>query len=268
MMMRRGTMMAMAGLLIGMPLYAQQPVNDSTPPATAVVAIDPLLVKPVDQLTPGEIAGMQRKLADWPQLNRYRKEDETLTEPSAGRVVFLGDSITDAWAHRDGNRFFPGKGYLNRGISGQTTPQLLTRFQQDVVDLKPEVVVILAGINDIAGNTGVEDAKMIEDNFKSMVSIAKANDIHVVLSSILPVSDFPWRKGIYPAQEIRQLNGWLRSYAAASGCVYLDYYTALADANGGMKPGLSKDHVHPTPAGYAIMTPLAQAAIDTALQGK
>lgn len=264
--MRSVTLWALAGILAGTSSYAQQPASMPLPSGSAPVAIDPLLVKPVDQLTPNEIAGMQRKLADWPDLSRYRKDNDLLAPPTAGRVVFLGDSITDAWAHNDGNQFFPGKGYLNRGISGQTTPQLLVRFQQDVVDLKPNVVVILAGINDIAGNTGVADPQMIENNFKSMVSIANANNVRVVLSSILPASNFPWRKGIYPAEEIRQLNHWLQAYAAANHCVYLDYYTALVGPDGGMKPGLSKDHVHPTPAGYAIMTPLAQAAVNTALQ--
>ena len=231
------------------------------------VAIDPLLRKPVADLTPDQIAAMQQKLADWPELARYRDSNTALPATAPGRVVFFGDSITDAWGRRDRTvPFFPGKPYINRGIGGQTTPQMVIRFQQDVVALHPAAVLILAGINDIAGNTGPSTLTMTEDNVRSMVSIARANNIRVILASVLPVIDFAWRRGLEPAGKIRNLNAWLQQYAASTGCTWLDYYTALTDPQGGMKPGTSLDGVHPSPAGYAIMAPLAQAAIDRTLQ--
>ncbi len=235
--------------------------------ATTLQAVDPVLVKPVDQLTPEQVVGMQKKLADWANLNQFRADNDRLPPPEAGRVVFFGDSITIAWKERDNNIFFPGKPYLNRGISGQTTPQMLVRFQQDVVALKPSAVVILAGINDIAGNTGPSTLSMTEDNVRSMIAIAQANDIRVILSSVLPSNKMPWRDNLNASQQIRELNRWLQGYAAAHRCTWLDYYSALADKEGGMKPGLSKDGVHPTPAGYAVMTPLAQEAIERTLRG-
>ena len=205
-------------------------------------------------------------LADWAQLDRYRADDAALTPPATGeqRVVFYGDSITDAWGH--GADFFPGKPYVNRGISGQTAPQMLVRFQQDVVHLKPAAVVILAGTNDIAGNTGPETPDMIEDNFVSMAAIAKQSGIRLIIASILPAAAYPWKPGVQPADQIRALNAWLKDFCQRDGDVYLDYYTAMADGQGGMKPGLSKDGVHPTPQGYAIMAPLAEKAIADALR--
>jgi acyl-CoA thioesterase-1 len=212
-----------------------------------------------------EVAQMQSQLDDWAQLSRYRDADEALAAPASGenRVVFMGDSITDAWGH--GADFFPGKPYINRGISGQTTPQMLVRFQQDVVHLKPSVVVILAGTNDIAGNTGPSTPQMIEDNFVSMADIAHQSGIKVVIASILPAAAYPWRPGVKPAAEIRELNTWLEAFCQRDGDVYLDYYSHLTDAEGGMAPGLSKDGVHPTPKGYSIMAPLAEKAIAEAL---
>lgn len=208
---------------------------------------------------------MQAKLDDWAQLDRYRAADAALQAPAAGvkRVVFLGDSITDFWDRRVD--FFPGKPYLDRGISGQTTPQMLVRFQQDVVHLHPAVVVILAGTNDIAGNTGPSTPEMIEDNFQSMTAIAKANGIKVVLASITPAAAYPWKPGVNPVDEIRSINLWLKDFCSQDGDVYLDYYNSMADAEGGMKPGLSIDGVHPTAKGYAIMAPLAEKAIAEAL---
>jgi lysophospholipase L1-like esterase len=205
---------------------------------------------------------------DWPQLARYRAENAALPEPVAGeqRVVFLGDSITDGWGRQPGSgTFFPGKPYVNRGISGQTTPQMLVRFQQDVVHLHPAAVVILAGTNDIAGNTGPSTPAMIEDNFKSMTAIAQQNGIKVVLASITPAYSYPWKPGVDPVAPIREVNAWLKNFCATQHCVYLDYYSAMADEKGAMKPGLAKDGVHPTAAGYAIMGPLADAAIAQAL---
>jgi lysophospholipase L1-like esterase len=178
------------------------------------------------------------------------------------RVVFFGDSITDAWNLEDS---FPGKGYINRGIGGQTTPQMLLRFRQDVVALKPKVVVILAGTNDVAENTGPETLEDIEGNLASMVEIAQANHIHVVLSSILPVAVYPWRKEIQPIEKIAALNNWMKGFAAGRGVVYLDYYSALVGEHHGMKAGLSEDGVHPNKAGYAVMQSLAARAIKEAL---
>jgi lysophospholipase L1-like esterase len=206
-------------------------------------------------------AAMAAKLLDWAQLGRYKSANDALPASEPGRVVFYGDSITDAWT-RNGGTFFPGKPYVNRGISGQTTPQMVVRFRQDVINLHPVAVVILAGTNDVAGNTGPETPEMIEDNFRSMVDLAKANHIRVILASILPAGDYPWKPGMEPAPKIAALNRWLASYAAEQGLTYIDYYTPMANAAGGMKPGLSLVGVHPNAAGYAIMEPLAEAAIE------
>ena len=213
-------------------------------------------------------AAVTKPPQDWAQLGRYAADDATLPPPAAGqqRVVFLGDSITDGWGRKPGTSFFPGKPFVNRGISGQTTPQMLVRFEQDVVHLHPEVVIILAGTNDVAGNTGPETPAMIEDNFRAMTDIARRNGIRVVLASITPAARYPWRPGVESVPEIRELNGWLRQYAAQQHLVYLDYYSAMADPDGAMKPGLSSDGVHPTQAGYAVMAPLAEAAIAKALK--
>ena len=210
---------------------------------------------------------MRKQLADWPNLARYRAEDEALSPPAAGeqRVVFLGDSITDRWGRKVGV-FFPGKPYVNRGISGQTTPQMLIRFQQDVVHLHPAVVVLLAGTNDIARNTGPSSPAMVEDNIASMVAIARQNNIRIVLSSILPAAHYRWRPEVNGVADILEVNRWLKSFCETNKLVYLDYYSAMADANAAMKPGLSSDEVHPTQAGYEIMAPLAEAAIQKALQ--
>ena len=204
---------------------------------------------------------MRTKLDDWPQLGRYADANTSLSATQPGRVVFYGDSITDAWT-RNGGTFFPGKPYVNRGISGQTTEQMVVRFRQDVIDLHPQTVVILAGTNDIAGNTGPETQAMIEDNFRSMVDLARANNIRVVLASVLPAAAYPWKPSAgNPADKIRALNDWLKSYAASQNVKYLDYYTAMAGPDGGMKPGISIDGVHPNAAGYAIMEPLAAKAL-------
>ncbi|HEX5283057.1 MAG TPA: SGNH/GDSL hydrolase family protein [Bryocella sp.] len=204
---------------------------------------------------------MRKKLDDWPQLDRYAEADAALPPTQPGRVVFYGDSITDAWT-RNGGTFFPGKPYVNRGISGQTTEQMVVRFRQDVVNLHPTAVVILAGTNDIAGNTGPETPEMIEDNFRSMVDLARANNIRVVLASVLPAAGYPWKPSAgNPAEKIRALNDWLKGYAAEKNITYLDYYSAMAGPNGGMKPGISIDGVHPNAAGYAIMEPLAEKAL-------
>ncbi|MGH9582748.1 MAG: SGNH/GDSL hydrolase family protein [Bryobacteraceae bacterium] len=224
-------------------------------------------------MTPGDVIKMkaalkraQRTLQDWPDLARYRAEDAKLASmPEKNRVVFMGDSITDAWGRRPGTVFFPGKPYINRGISGQTTAQMLIRFQQDVVSLKPKVVVILAGTNDIAGNTGPTSNEEIEDNLKSMIAIAKQNRIRVVLASLTPAFTYPWRPGSHPVKRILALNAWIEREAAENGLVFLDYFSAMADKEQGMKPELTVDGVHPNKKGYAVMTPLAEKAISEAL---
>jgi uncharacterized protein (TIGR02246 family) len=204
---------------------------------------------------------------DWPNLAKYRDANAQLPPPAKGekRVVFYGNSITEGWAQFF-PAMFPGKPYIGRGISGQTTPQMLVRFRQDVVALKPKVVVVLAGTNDIAGNTGPSTIEMIEDNLASMTEIAKANGIRVVLSSVLPVYDYAWRPGLEPAPKIIALNKWMKDYAARTGQVYLDYHTPMADARQGMRADLSNDGVHPTEAGYRVMAPLAEKAITEALR--
>jgi acyl-CoA thioesterase I len=202
-------------------------------------------------------------LVDFGDLERFKEADAALGGPAAGepRVVFFGDSITQAWKLEDS---FPGKRYVNRGISGETTPQMLVRFRQDVIDLKPGVVVILAGTNDIAGNTGPMTPEETEGNLASMAELARANGIQVVLCSLLPAFDYPWAPGLEPAPKIAILNAWIRGYAAAKGIVYVDYYSAMKDGRGGLPAELSRDGVHPLPAGYAVMAPLAQAGIEKA----
>ena len=204
---------------------------------------------------------------DWPNLARYRDANAKLAAPAPteNRVVFMGNSITEGWAQYFPT-MFPGKPYINRGIGGQTTPQMVVRFHQDVIALKPKVVVILAGINDIAGNTGPSTLEMIEDNLQAMTEMAKANGIRVVLCSVLPAYDFPWRPGMEPAQKVVALNAWMKNYAARAGAIYLDYHSAMADTRQGMREGLSSDGVHPTVAGYRVMAPLAEKAIAEALR--
>lgn len=203
---------------------------------------------------------------DWAFLKRYQQENSQLA-PSNDRVVFMGNSITEGWAKLFATQF-PGKPYIGRGISGQTTPQMLVRFRQDVIALKPKVVVILAGTNDIAGNTGPSTLEMIEDNLASMTEVAQANGIRVVLSSVLPVYDYPWKPGLEPAPKIMALNAWMKDYAARRGAVYLDYHSAMQDERHGMKAELGYDGVHPNEAGYRVMAPLTERAIQEALRLK
>ncbi|MFT3761861.1 MAG: SGNH/GDSL hydrolase family protein [Pseudoxanthomonas sp.] len=253
-------LLAIAGALAASALHAQQAEPDGQPPAVFPVLTDAPSTLPEDK-----IALMQQWLLDFPGLARYRGDNAELPATEKGRVVFYGDSITDGWGRVEGTEFFPGKPWLNRGISGQTTAQMLLRFRQDVIELKPEAVVVLAGTNDIAGNTGPASLDMIEDNLRSMAELARANGIRVVLASVLPASAYPWRPGYRPAAKIRALNEWIGRYARDNGFVYLDYYSAMANAEGGLDPELAKDGVHPTPAGYAVMAPLAQRAVQEAL---
>ncbi len=215
-------------------------------------------------------AGAADPPQDWPNLARYQAENAALPAPKAGerRVVFLGDSITDAWGRGVGE-FFPGKPYVNRGISGQTTPQMLLRLRQDVIALKPAALVLLAGTNDIAGNTGPMTLEQIEDNLASIAELARVHGIALVLATVLPVHD---ANGTVtdrrPPAKIAALNDWIRGYCAAGHCTLLDYHAAMAGADGLLKPDLSDDGLHPNAAGYAVMAPLAQAAIDQALDAE
>ncbi len=186
--------------------------------------------------------------------------------PNENRVVFFGDSITDIWKLAD---YFPGKPYINRGIGGQTTPQMLVRFRQDVIDLHPKVVVILAGTNDIAGNTGPMSLQDIEANYASMAELARAHGIAVVFSSVLPVHNYTPAAHDFFAQrspeKILELNRWLKAYCASNGYVYLDYFNAVVDSKGLLRADLADDGLHPNAAGYKLMAPLAEAAIQKSL---
>ena len=215
-----------------------------------------------------EKARQERLKVDFPWLAKFKDADLALPSPAPGenRVVFMGDSITELWKIEGPGGSFPGKPYINRGISGQTTPQMLVRFRQDVIALKPKLVVILAGINDIGGNTGPETLAQIEDNLASMADLATANQIRVMLCSTLPAFDLPWKPGVTPAPEVLELNEWIKAYAAQKGYVYVDFHAAMKDQRDGLPLALSKDGVHPTPAGYAIMTPLAEAGIEKSLK--
>ncbi len=206
---------------------------------------------------------------DWANLRRYEEENKALGLPGRGekRVIFMGNSITEGWVKLDPD-FFKGRPYIGRGISGQTTPQMLVRFRQDVIALKPAAVLILAGTNDIAGNTGVITLEAIMGNIASMAELARANKIEVVLSSVLPAFDYPWKPGLQPAEKIFELNSMIKHYAEVNRMVYLDYFSAMADERKGLKSNLGDDGVHPNLAGYKIMEPLAERAIVAALKKK
>jgi acetyl esterase/lipase/lysophospholipase L1-like esterase len=206
---------------------------------------------------------------DWVNMKRFQEDNRKAGLPKANenRVVFMGNSITEGWSNSDPS-FFEGKPYINRGISGQTTPQMVLRFKQDVVDLKPKVVVILAGINDIAGNTGPMTLEQTRDNLIAMAQLAKANNIKVVLSSVIPAYDFPWRPGMEPAGKVVALNKMIKEYADKNNIVYLDYFSSMADERNGLKKELGYDGVHPNLEGYKVMAPLAEKAIAEALKRK
>ena len=207
----------------------------------------------------------QGENGDWANIARYRDADQPLLATAdPKRVVFMGDSITQGWASQP---FIKGNAsFVGRGISGQTTPQMLVRFRSDVVALKPAIVHIMGGTNDVAQNTGPETAEEIEGYVADMVEIAQANGIKVIIASIPPAADFPWRPGMAPGPKIQALNVWLKAYAARKHLVYADYWPAIATPEGAMKPEYSKDGVHPNAAGYAAMAPIAQAAIAKALR--
>jgi len=211
--------------------------------------------------------GQDQQTNDWANLKKYAADNKNLKPPAKGkkRVVFMGDSITESWISFDSG-FFSGKQYIDRGISGQTTPQMLIRFQQDVISLKPSVVVILAGINDIAENTGPIPLEKVFENIVAMVELAKKHKIKVVLSSVLPAYDFPWRPGMQPAEKVIKLNTMIRSYCTQHNIVYVDYYSKMVDERKGLDKKYTEDGVHPTLAGYKIMEPLVEKAIKTALK--
>uniref|UniRef100_E6QK55 Putative acylhydrolase n=1 Tax=mine drainage metagenome TaxID=410659 RepID=E6QK55_9ZZZZ len=248
---------------------AQQP----TP--AGQTAANPVAPKPVNDW---KAQHDRQLLEDFPWLAHFRALDAALPAPATGevRIVYMGDSITENW-QRDGvpvTPTFPANPTtehwvkINRGISAQTSPQMVLRFRQDVIDLKPSVVLLLTGTNDIAGNTGPMTLEDTENNIASMADLATANHIQMVLCSVLPSVDFRWIPGLQPAEKIKTLNAWIKAYAASHNLVYVDYWSALADPEGGLPANLSKDGVHPTSAGYAIMNPLADAGIRQALAKK
>ena len=267
--MNRGMKMFASAMLVGSCLSAQTvPKQDQlrkTTTAAGTCANEPLLEKRVE--------AMETQLKDWPLLSRYAQEDTQLAGVAdEQRVVFLGDSITDGWSNPQFGGFFPGKPYVNRGIGGQTTPQKLLRFRPDVIDLKPRVVVILAGTNDIAGNTGPMTLQQTEGNLATMSELAHLHGIGVVLSSVMPVNDVTTSDGKKlvqtierPPEKILALNAWIKVYAAEHGNVYLDYFSAMVDGQGMLKTDLTNDGLHPQAKGYAVMAPLAEKAIQEAM---
>lgn len=203
---------------------------------------------------------------DWANLKRFQKNNTELKkpEPNEQRIVFMGNSITEGWKTIRPD-FFTNKPYINRGIGGQTTPQMLLRFRQDVVNLSPSVVVILAGINDIAGNTGPSTIQMIVNNIVSMAEIAKANNIKVIICSVLPAYDFPWKQGLEPAKKVIKLNTLLKSYTKKQGLVYVDYFSAMVNKSNGLRDELGSDGIHPNAKGYKIMEPIVEKGIKDTL---
>jgi lysophospholipase L1-like esterase len=233
--------------------------------------------KSCQRLEPAErLACLQAVAFDFPTMSRYAAANAALAPPRPGerRVVFMGDSITDNWSKTSFGGFFPGKPYVNRGIGAQTTGQMLIRFRADVIALKPRVVVILAGTNDVSGNAGPVAPEAIQDNLASMAELARVAGIKVVLASLLPVTDAKvdasgkpiQRTTDRPPETLRALNGWIARYARKHGHVFLDYFTAMIDERGALKAELTGDGLHPNAAGYTIMAPLAEKAIAAALR--
>ncbi len=252
--MRRGFLLLLPALLLCTIATAQSPQTAAS--------------KASQELQQWRASRATQLMDDFGELARYHDSDARLGPPAPGedRIVFLGDSITDSW---DLAKYFPGKPYVNRGFSGQTTPQMLLRFRQDVISLQPRVVVILAGTNDIAGNTGPMTLQQIEANYASMADLARAHNIRVVFSSVTPVNDYTEKaQRFFPLrspQEILELNRWMKDYASANSDIYLDYFGAMVDDRGFLKRTLSEDGLHPNDAGYKVMTPLAERAIEQAL---
>jgi lysophospholipase L1-like esterase len=269
----RGSFVAFTFVLTGLiavPVsQAQTPQAPTAPPQ----AVAPLPT--CQELAQAVVAAVRNdaRIRDWANIARYREANAEVGRPAAteARAVFMGDSITDMWQQPRFGGFFPGKPYIDRGISGQTTPQMLVRFRRDVIDLAPKAVVILAGTNDIAGNTGPVTDEDIEGYLSAMAELATAHGIKVVLSSVLPVSEYHvMPNGIpqttaRPMARVRTVNAWLKQYAAQHGHVYLDYFSSMLDERGLLRAELSEDDLHPNTKGYAIMAPLAESAIAQAL---
>ena len=218
---------------------------------------------PAHTCSAAELLEQKNQFADWPDLKHYRSANAVLPAPAPGekRVVFFGSSTTELWGKQPGSVFFPGKPYLNRGVSGQVSPQMLLRFQQDVVNLHPAAFVFLGGSNDIAGNAGPIPLEDTEANIESMAEIAQANGIKVILASQMPTTEYLWNPGIHPAATLLALSAWEKELAAAHGYAYVDYYSALVGPDGNFRPGLSVDGVHPTAKGYEIMAPVIEKVI-------
>ena len=256
------------GSLLSISTLAQQPVPSASP--AQPVQDQVVLPKATTALERYRQSKLPIYMNDYGQLARYRDANAELKPPAPGenRIVFFGDSITDGWKLAD---YFPGKPYVNRGISGQTTPQMLVRFREDVLDLQPKAVVILAGTNDIAGNTGPMTLEQIEANYSSLAELATANQVKVIFSSVLPVNNYtPESQEFFadrPPAKILELNRWLKRYCADHGCIYLDYFSSMVDDKGLLKKDLADDGLHPNVAGYKVMVPLAEAAIAQAVPG-
>ncbi len=262
----RQILLYVVALLISPALFAQT----SAPPQATPPQATPTPVADSPEVTKlrADLDWARKTLADWPNLGRYRDANAQVAPPAKNeeRVVFMGDSITDGWGRHYGT-FFPGKPYVNRGISGQTTPQMLIRFRPDVIALQPKAVVILAGTNDLSGNTGPMTLEATEGNLTSMAELARANGIRVVLSSVMPVCDYIKPQTEHrPPEKIIALNAWIKEYAAKNGFVYLDYYSAMIDDSKMFKRELTYDGLHPNAAGYDVMGPLAEKAIAAALR--
>lgn len=256
--MRRAFLFALP-LLTAVPAAAQVELPGDPHAADPVgIVADPCPTHAAPADAERQVHKLHQVTRDWAQLCRYHAANAALRGKPV-RVVFMGDSITDGWINGD-PRFFED-GRVDRGIGGQTTPQMLVRFREDVIALKPQAVHIMAGTNDIAGNTGAATMAMVQGNLQSMAELARANGIKVILASIPPAAAFPWSPDKRPTPQIAAMNAWLKRYAEAEGFTYVDYHPVLATAGGAMKPGLASDGVHPTPAGYAAMRPVALEAI-------
>jgi lysophospholipase L1-like esterase len=256
--------------IVAEPCSAPVPMPAGLRDRLAALFLEPRKLTPEDmqdfvrdpRLAELERENRRRAALDWPGLCRYRADNQTLLRSaSAPRVVFMGDSITENWVLADPGFF--DNGLVGRGISGQTTPQMLVRFRADVVALRPRIVHIMAGTNDIAGNTGPTTAQDYKNNIMSMVEIAKANGIAIILGSIPPAAEFSWRPGLEPVPRIKELNDWLRSYAATERIEFIDYHSALAGPAGELKGDLGNDGVHPNRSGYALMRRLVEPRVST-----
>jgi lysophospholipase L1-like esterase len=260
---------ASLAVVVGADMIRAQTAPQSTPSSPGCPEVEPLKKR---------LKVVERRLRDWPEMDRYKETNAELGAPSKNekRVVFMGDSITDFWSRPGFGGFFPGKRYINRGIDGQTTPQMLIRLRSDVIALQPKVIVILAGTNDIAGNTGPTTLEQIAGNLASMADLARAHGIRIVLASVLPVSDYGHRADgrnlvqteRRPPDQILKLNSWIKQFSSENGYTYLDYFSAMTDQSGMLRRELSDDGLHPNARGYAVMAPIAEQAIQAALRKK